>query len=271
VLKINPACSASVRLGLGLCYYKLGKPDIAKKCFERAIELDNTNVEAMVSLSILEMNTGGPKAVARAMNLLKSAYELNPNNSMVLNYLANHFFYKKDYKKVIDLAKSAYHKTNVDKIKAESCYHIARAHHAMGDYQNAFSFYYPAVQHWPEFTLAQYGLGQMYIQRGIIYITIMIIITIYICYNIILLGEPEKALSCFENVLASHPGDHKTLKILGSLYSETGKKERAYLSLKRVTESYPNGNLLLLLSLNLIYLRLRRGSMGRISRTHSRQ
>jgi hypothetical protein len=47
------------------------------------------------------MNTDTAKNVQmKAMNLIKKAYDINPNNSVALNYLANHFFYREDYKKV---------------------------------------------------------------------------------------------------------------------------------------------------------------------------
>jgi RNA polymerase-associated protein CTR9 len=147
VLTVNPYSPAHVRLGLALCYYKLGKQELARKCFERVLQLvspkevidnrtqDENSVEALVGLAILELNAEGSaqaKAtqIKAAMDMLKRAYEINPHNSMVLNHLANHFFYRQDYKRTQDLALQAYHNTEVPKIRAESCYQIARAYHA---------------------------------------------------------------------------------------------------------------------------------------------
>lgn len=39
VLRSNPRCSPTVRLGLGLCYYKLEKMETAKIAFERVLQL----------------------------------------------------------------------------------------------------------------------------------------------------------------------------------------------------------------------------------------
>lgn len=73
---------------------------------------------------------------------LVQAYEADPSNAFVLNHLANHFFYKKEYKKTIHLAQTAYNNTSVREIKAESFYHFARAYHAQEDYDKALQSYY---------------------------------------------------------------------------------------------------------------------------------
>lgn len=65
------------------------------------------------------------------MKYLERAYRVDKNNPMVLNHLANHFFYRNDLQKVRSLALNAYHKSNVPEIKGESCYYMARAHHAV--------------------------------------------------------------------------------------------------------------------------------------------
>lgn len=39
VLQSNPACSETVRLGIGLCYYKLNQLEAAKQAFERVLQL----------------------------------------------------------------------------------------------------------------------------------------------------------------------------------------------------------------------------------------
>jgi len=46
-----------VRLGLALSYYHLGKIDIAKHWFQRVVELEPTNVEALVGLGVLTRNS----------------------------------------------------------------------------------------------------------------------------------------------------------------------------------------------------------------------
>merc|ERR550517_2156183 len=55
-LRTNPACPASVRLGMGLCFLKLGNENKARDAFERAQELDGNCVGALVGQAILDLN-----------------------------------------------------------------------------------------------------------------------------------------------------------------------------------------------------------------------
>ena len=112
-LRENPNCPADVRLGMGHCFVKLSKPEKAKLAFERALELDDRCVGALVGLAILEMNFKTPDAIRSAVQKLSRAYQIDSSNPMVLNHLANHFFFKKDYQKVQHLALHAFHGTGI--------------------------------------------------------------------------------------------------------------------------------------------------------------
>ena len=99
--------------------------------------------------------------------MLSKAYTIDSTSPMVLNHLANHFFFKKDYQKVQHLALHAFHNTENEAMRAESCYQLARSFHAQSDYDQAFQYYYQSTQIAPaNFVLPHYGLGQMYIYRG---------------------------------------------------------------------------------------------------------
>src|ERR1700760_1279721 len=100
-----------------------------------SIVQDPKNVDALVALAIFEINAG---AIPSAMKMLEAAYTINSTHPVVLNQLANHFFFKKDYKTVHSLAAVAYHGTEVAEIKAESCYYLARNYHAQEEYEKAF-------------------------------------------------------------------------------------------------------------------------------------
>lgn len=98
-IRINPECSASVRVGLGLCCYKLGQIPRAQAAMARALELDRRNVQALVGSAILELSTaasGSPDAARlreNAINTISMAYHVDSTNAMVLNHLANHYFW----------------------------------------------------------------------------------------------------------------------------------------------------------------------------------
>ncbi|KAN0031578.1 hypothetical protein ACTFIV_005443 [Dictyostelium citrinum] len=193
VIQQNSNCLPSVRLGLGYCYFKLGRSKKAKEAFKRVLELDRDNVEAMIGLALVLMNEN---QIPEAMKLILSAYQLAPTNSIVLNHLANHYFFRGEYNKVNTLGVAAFNNTDVAHIKAESAYLIGRAFHATQRWQDAIQYYHQAVQKNPDLYLAQFGLGQIHIHNE----------------------DYDKAILCFEQVLSKQPNNYETLQILGSLY-----------------------------------------------------
>lgn len=63
--------------------------------FERALELDSQCVGALVGLSVMELNLKTPESIKKGVQMLSKAYTIDSSNPMVLNHLANHFFFKK--------------------------------------------------------------------------------------------------------------------------------------------------------------------------------
>uniref|UniRef100_A0A673JB81 RNA polymerase-associated protein CTR9 homolog n=1 Tax=Sinocyclocheilus rhinocerous TaxID=307959 RepID=A0A673JB81_9TELE len=141
-LRTNPGCPAEVRLGMGHCFVKLNKLEKARLAFGRALELNSKCVGALVGLAVLELNSKEADSIKNGVQLLSRAYTIDPSNPMVLNHLANHFFFKKDYSKVQHLALHAFHNTEVEAMQAESCYQLARSFHVQEDYDQAFQYYY---------------------------------------------------------------------------------------------------------------------------------
>ncbi|TNN86594.1 RNA polymerase-associated protein CTR9 [Liparis tanakae] len=221
-LRTNPGCPAEVRLGMGHCFVKLSKLEKARLAFSRALELNAKCVGALVGLAVLELNNKEADSIKNGVQLLSRAYTIDPSNPMVLNHLANHFFFKKDYSKVQHLALHAFHNTEVEAMQAESCYQLARSFHVQEDYDQAFQYYYQATQFASStFVLPFFGLGQMYVYRR----------------------DKENAAQCFEKVLKAYPNNYETMKILGSLYATSDDQEKRDIAkghLKKVTEQYPD-------------------------------
>ncbi|XP_028812238.1 RNA polymerase-associated protein CTR9 homolog [Denticeps clupeoides] len=221
-LRTNPGCPAEVRLGMGHCFVKLNKLEKARLAFSRALELNSKCVGALVGLAVLELNNKEADSIKNGVQLLSRAYTIDPSNPMVLNHLANHFFFKKDYSKVQHLALHAFHNTEVEAMQAESCYQLARSFHVQEDYDQAFQYYYQATQFASStFVLPFFGLGQMYVYRR----------------------DKENAAQCFEKVLKAYPNNYETMKILGSLYATSEDQEKRDIAkghLKKVTEQYPD-------------------------------
>jgi len=128
-LRTNPNCPAAVRLGMGHCFMKLNNQEKARLAFERALQLDGQCVGALVGLSVLKLNQQQSDSIRTGVQMLSKAYTIDSTNPMVLNHLANHFFFKKDYSKVQHLALHAFHNTENEAMRAESCYQLARAFH----------------------------------------------------------------------------------------------------------------------------------------------
>lgn len=63
--------------------------------FERALQLDSSCVGALVGLAVLQLNEQTTDAIRSGVQMLSKAYTIDPTNPMVLNHLANHFFFKK--------------------------------------------------------------------------------------------------------------------------------------------------------------------------------
>lgn len=225
-LKINPDCPAAVRVGIGMCFARLKKPEQARIAFDRALELDSNNVSALLGCAILELNKQTPTALQAGLKLLTEAYKRDKTNAITLNHLADHFFHKgkqnaKDQEKALMLARAAAAGSDVEAIQAQSHFQIARIFHHRGELDTAFKHYYQATKLAPTFVLPQFGLGQMYIHKA----------------------EREKASECFERVLRVQPDNYETLRILGSLYGQSDaskKRAKAQTYLTRVTKQKPD-------------------------------
>ncbi|CAB9509292.1 associated protein CTR9 homolog [Seminavis robusta] len=73
--------------------------------------------------------------------------------------------WKKDYDRVVALAKGAYSSTSVKEIQAESLFFLARVYHVREDFDNAQKFYEKSCKLAPNLSPARYGLAQVLIMQ----------------------------------------------------------------------------------------------------------
>ena len=73
-------------LYLGIVNRRIGKLDIAIKCFETATELNSTLIEAWGLLTITFLDKG---KLEKAEEIMKTAAELNPNDEKIQFYRDN--------------------------------------------------------------------------------------------------------------------------------------------------------------------------------------
>ena len=221
-LRAGTKCSAEVRLGIGLCLFKLGDLERARLAFERAIEFNPNCIGALLGLATVALNTRSGEGIRRGVKILSKAHSIDSTNPVVLNHLANHFFFKHELDKARSLALRAFQNTENEAVQAESCYQVARCFHIEGDYDLALEYYHRATTlAAANFVLPRFRLGQMYIAHG----------------------KNENAISCFEKVLEMEPDNYETMKILASLYLHYGsgnKRNRARDYFEKVTRKFPD-------------------------------
>ena len=74
--------------------------------------------------------------------------------------------WKKDYDRVIALAKGAYNSTSVDDIKAESLFFLGRVYHVRGMMDDAGKVYEKSIELNPNLEPARFGLAQILVHQG---------------------------------------------------------------------------------------------------------
>ncbi|XP_042401148.1 protein CTR9 homolog isoform X2 [Zingiber officinale] len=219
-LQINPNCPASVRLGIGFCRYKLGQFEKARQAFQRVLQLDPENIEALVALGVMDLQTNEAGGIRRGMEKMQKTFEIHPYCPVALNYLANHFFFTGQHFLVEQLTETALVVSNHGLMKAHSFYNLARSYHSKGDYEKALRFYMLSVKEInkpQEFVLPYYGLGQVQLK----------------------LGDFRSSLSSFEKVLEVYPENCESLKAIGHIYSQLGEIDKAVDTFRKATRIDP--------------------------------
>uniref|UniRef100_A0A1J3H2G1 RNA polymerase-associated protein CTR9-like protein n=1 Tax=Noccaea caerulescens TaxID=107243 RepID=A0A1J3H2G1_NOCCA len=221
VLQVYPGCPAAVRLGIGLCRYKLGQLDKARQAFDRVLQLDPDNVEALVAVGIMDLQANDSLGMRKGMERMQQAFEIYPYCAAALNYLANHFFFTGQHFLVEQLTETALAVSTHGPTKSHSFYNLARSYHSKEDYEKAGMYYMAAIKETKnnpqEFVFPYFGLGQVQLK----------------------LGELKGSVSNFEKVLEVYPDNCETLKALGHLYTQLGKTDKALEYMRKATKLDP--------------------------------
>ncbi|KAJ1746603.1 protein required for normal CLN1 and CLN2 G1 cyclin expression [Coemansia sp. RSA 1821] len=221
VLVLRPRGKPDPRIGIGMCLYKLGHTNDARRALRRSIEVDSSAAAPHIILATIELNEvkrkfdprisreaadpeslgsiteSSAETLRRAMAHLQRAYELQPDNSAVLLLLADRFFCKSEIEAAHKLAEKALSTADTMAIQAEAHYQIARSHHAARKFDMAFDAYSKCLSINDKHSLASYGLGQMQLQRT----------------------DMSSAEATFQRVLERHPKCVEVLRALGYLHA----------------------------------------------------
>ncbi|KAK4396857.1 protein CTR9 [Sesamum angolense] len=197
-------------------------------------KLEPDNVEALVALGILDLQTNEAAGIRKGMEKMQRAFEIYPLCAVSLNYLANHFLFTGKHFLVEQLTETAPAVTMHGLTRAHSYYNLARLTTASaiirsmciitflisGDYGKAGMYYMASIKESKnphEFVLPCYGLGQVQLK----------------------LGDLQGALTNFEIVLEVQPKDCGTLKALGHIYVQLGQNEKAQELFRKATKIDP--------------------------------
>ncbi|XP_020579433.1 protein CTR9 homolog isoform X1 [Phalaenopsis equestris] len=219
-LRAYPNCPGVTRLGIGYCRYRLGQFDKARQAFQRVLDLDPENIEALMALGIMELQTNEADGIKKGMAKMQRAFEIYPYCSMGLNHLANHFFFTGQHFLVEQLTETALSVSNHGLMKSYSYYNLARSYHSKGDFEKAGRYYMAAVKEInkpQEFALPFYGLGQVQLK----------------------LGDLKNALSNFEKVQEVYPENCETLKVVAHIHVQFGQTEKALEIFRKATRVDP--------------------------------
>ncbi|KAL4196466.1 hypothetical protein AMTRI_Chr04g183370 [Amborella trichopoda] len=210
-LQGNPNYPDAVRLGLGLCRYKLGQFDKARQAFQRVLQFDPKNVEA---LRVMDLQTNEAIAIYWGMEKLQRAFEIFPYCATALNYLANHFFFTRQHFLVEQVIETALALGDNVMIKPHSYHNLARSYHNKGDYEKPGRYYIASIKESNrprDFVLPYYGLGQVY------------------------------ASSNFKKVLDVYPENCESLKPVGHIHAQFWQIEKALDTFRKATRIEPRG------------------------------
>ncbi|KAJ2714470.1 protein required for normal CLN1 and CLN2 G1 cyclin expression [Coemansia spiralis] len=221
VLVLRPTEKPDPRIGIGMCLYRLGHTDDARRALTRATAVDPAAAAPHLVLATMDLNEikrtvdprinravadpsaleGALQAAAgclkRAMEHLQRAYELQPDSAAALICLADRLFCKSDLGGARKLAGRALGTADTMALQAEAHYQIGRAHHAEKQFDLAYESYQRCLAINERHGLARYGLGQMQLQRT----------------------DMSSAEAAFQRVLERHPRCVEVLRALGYLHA----------------------------------------------------
>lgn len=138
--------------------------------------------------------------------------------------------WKKDYDRVIALAKGAYNSTSVSEMQAESLFQLGRVHHVRHEYENALKLYEKACKLAPDLTPARFGLAQTLLAQE----------------------DYKGSMTELKKVVLKSPTATDALALLGLLQVRAGQTKEGLLNLHKAMDLDPlNPDLILLEALAL--------------------
>ncbi len=160
--KISKKAKGNIELYIKLGdKYKLDrKYPQALEMYNRALEIDENNVNTLNSLGVIYRNTG---EYSKALDVVQKARLIDPKNKFAWNLLGLIYSNTGDYKKAID----AYiHARDLDSLQKEPWQNLAIAYYKNGDYEEAIDHMKIGLDEDPKYSMMWYKLAKMYLVAG---------------------------------------------------------------------------------------------------------
>lgn len=129
-LQLDPYSSANVRVGIGHCFWKLGQREKAGLAYKRAVHLYPNDYQALCALATYYLNKMTTEDIKEGMKLVARAFKLCPMHPGSQLFLADHYFYKKEYDKALEFALDVCKMTSSVQIRQRSSYLAGRSYQA---------------------------------------------------------------------------------------------------------------------------------------------
>lgn len=247
ILRQNPNAKPDPRIGIGLCFWKLGDKPHASLAWKRVLALDPESIAAntLIGIWYLDAALHGNATLKEfenfyitAIDFFQTAYKLEAPTSAPLASLgiASYLFSKQDTNKALKLIDRVLQYATLPSLVSDALFWRARILHLTGDYTGALTIYKQAVESNPHNYVASIGKGM-----------------------IELLQDSPEALLTFEALATSHPSNPEIALYSGFVYAQrsAGDPKRTakaisalkrYLSLKRAAKETPVPEALLYLA-----------------------
>ena len=164
-LKRNPDGAApAVRVGLGATLLRMREFSRARAAFERALELDADNAEALVGIALCAA-TDDTCDLDATIPVLHRAYDLSPQLSPLLLVLSEHAALCSHGAAADAFARAAADNADVPRTRAAASLQLGRLAHAAGRATEAVKHYHAALTFAPGDLTPHFGLSQVAMAR----------------------------------------------------------------------------------------------------------
>lgn len=223
---VGSSAPGIVRVGLGLCAYRLGRMDAAVKWLERALAVNGEDVAALLSLLVVYLAQRRIKEVIDVVRRLRKVF---PDNAMILLKTTDILYFRAvSQGRVKALAPSILHLLSEARPTARvedaaiADYQEGRLLLALGDFTRARVLLESSMQVLPNCLAARVHYARL----------------------LFLLGRDVEAEQLLLRINAEHPNQKEVLQMLAAHASHLGLHERALECSKLLTESVAPGDVL---------------------------